>query len=67
MEFTLDISGSVIKSKLLISIGRQDIHALVMKSLKIARPLPPLLENFGVKTYTTGRIIHFGGGGFAVK
>lgn len=58
IEFTLNEKGYVTKSELLQSTGYRDLDAVIMKNLQFANPFPPLPKHFGVKNYTTGRIIH---------
>ncbi len=58
IEFTLNAKGYVTNSELLQSTGYKELDNIIMKNLKFASPFPPLPKHFGVKTYTTGRIIH---------
>lgn len=58
IEFTLDEKGYVTHSELLQSSGYRELDAVIMKNLQFANPFPPLPKHFGVKNYTTGRIIH---------
>ncbi len=58
IEFNLDEKGYVTHSELLQSTGYKDLDMIIMKNLELASPFPPLPKHFGVKNYTTGRIIH---------
>lgn len=58
IEFTLNEKGYVTHSELLQSTGYRDLDSVIMKNLQFANPFPPVPKHFGVKNYTTGRIIH---------
>ena len=58
IEFTLNEKGYVTHSELLQSTGYRELDAVIMKNLQFASPFPPLPKHFGVKNYTTGRIVH---------
>ncbi len=57
IEFTINEGGHVTHSEILQSTGDKNLDTIIMKNLKFASPFSPLPKHFGVKNYTTGRII----------
>jgi hypothetical protein len=56
--FTLDKKGYVITSELLQSTGYQDLDNMVLKTITLSSPFPPVPSYFNCETYETGRRIN---------
>lgn len=53
--FTMDKKGYVIASELLQSSGKKELDEMIMKTIKLASPFPPLPSYFDSDKYETGR------------
>ncbi|MFC1895003.1 TonB family protein [Candidatus Dependentiae bacterium] len=58
VEFIILLDGSVTCVKILQQSGNNEIDHLIIKSIKLAAPFPPLPKHFGKDNYKTGRIFH---------
>ncbi len=57
VDFQINENGSLQNINLLHSSGNQQLDNLILKSIQLAAPFPPLPKHFGKKIYKTGRII----------
>ncbi|MFA5075131.1 MAG: TonB family protein [Candidatus Babeliales bacterium] len=58
VEFKITDKGNVQDVKLLESTGIMELDEIIIKSVHLATPFPPLPKHFNTNLYTTGRIIH---------
>ena len=58
VEFVILQNGDVTDVNVLNSSGNPEIDQIIINSIKLAAPFPPLPQHFGTNNYKTGRIFH---------
>lgn len=58
VDFLIKENGTVTNIKLLQSSGNMQLDNIILKSVELAAPFPPLPKHFDKKEYQTGRIIY---------
>ena len=58
IDFKITLNGDVKDVKLLQSSGYSELDNIILKSVHLAAPFPPLPKHFGKDVYNTGRIIY---------
>lgn len=58
VDFSIAASGTLQKCILLQSSGTKELDDMILESIRLAAPYPPLPKHFGTECYKTGRLFH---------